>query len=65
MELALVRIMTLVVKEFLAIMKDPKSRFVVIGPPIVQFFVFGYAATFDLNNVRYAVLDEDRSVEDE
>ena len=59
----LVRIATLVVKEFLAIMKDPKSRVVVIGPPIIQFFVFGYAATFDVSNVRYAVLDEDRSVE--
>ena len=63
MALALLRIATLVVKEFLAIMKDPKSRIVVIGPPIIQFFVFGYAATFDLNNVRYAVRDEDRSVE--
>ncbi|NLS96489.1 MAG: ABC transporter permease [Planctomycetaceae bacterium] len=63
MALALLRIATLVVKEFLAIMKDPKSRVVVIGPPIIQFFVFGYAATFDLNNVRYAVRDEDRSVE--
>ncbi len=59
----LVRIATLVVKEFLAIMKDPKSRVVVIGPPIIQFFVFGYAATFDVSNVRYAVLDEDRSAE--
>ena len=59
----LVRIVTLVIKEFLAILKDPKSRIVVIGPPIIQFFVFGYAATFDLKNVRYAVLDEDRSVE--
>ena len=63
MALALLRIATLVVKESLAIMKDPKSRIVVIGPPIVQFFLFGYAATFDLHNIRYAVLDEDRSVE--
>ena len=59
----LVRIVTLVIKEFLAILKDPKSRVVVIVPPIVQFFIFGYAATFDVKNVRYAVLDEDRSVE--
>lgn len=44
-------------------MKDPKSRFVVIGPPIIQFFLFAYAATFDLDHVRYAVLDEDHSVE--
>lgn len=59
--LSLQRIFALVVKEFLAIAKDPKSRFVVIGPPIIQFFVFGYAATFDVTDVRYGVYDEDRS----
>lgn len=48
-------------KEFHAILADPRSRFVVIGPPIIQFFVFGYAATFDVKHVAYAVLDEDRS----
>ncbi|MCB9853558.1 MAG: ABC transporter permease [Phycisphaerales bacterium] len=58
---ALRRILALVQKEFIAIAKDPKSRFVVIGPPIIQFFVFGYAATFDVTAVRYAVLDEDRT----
>lgn len=55
------RIIALVVKEFLAITKDPKSRFVVVGPPIIQFFVFGYAATFDVTDVRYGVYDEDRT----
>ncbi len=55
------RIVALVLKEFVTILKDPKSRFVIIGPPIIQFFVFGYAATFDLENVRYAVLDESRT----
>jgi ABC-2 type transport system permease protein len=56
------RIIALILKEFALILKDPKSRAVVIGPPLIQFFVFGYAATYDLKNVRYAVLDEDRSV---
>ena len=53
----------LAIKEFLTILKDRKSRFLVIGPPIIQFFVFGYAATFDVTDVAYAVLDEDRSTE--
>jgi ABC-2 type transport system permease protein len=57
------RILALIVKEFLAILRDPKSRFVVIGPPIIQFFVFGYAATFEVSHVRYAVLDEARTPE--
>ena len=45
------------------VMRDPKSRFVVIAPPIIQFFLFGYAATFDLTDVPYAVLDEARTAE--
>ena len=54
------RILALMLKEFALILKDPKSRIIVVGPPLIQFFVFGYAATYDLNHVRYAVLDESR-----
>ena len=57
------RILALILKECITILRDPKSRAVVIGPPIIQFFVFGYAATFDVTNVRYAVLDEARTPE--
>ena len=31
----------------------------IIGPPIIQLLVFGYAATFDLNHVPFAVYNED------
>ena len=57
------RIFALMLKEFMLILKEPRSRFVIIGPPLIQFIIFGYAATYDLKNVRYAVLDESRSVE--
>lgn len=55
--------LAVVVKEFLGLLKDPRSRFLVIGPPIIQFFVFGYAATFDVHDVAYVVVDDDRSAE--
>lgn len=55
------RILALIWKELLAILKDPRSRFTVLGPPILQTFLFGYAATYDLNRVSYAVYDQDRS----
>jgi ABC-2 type transport system permease protein len=55
------RILSLIWKELLAILKDPKSRFTVLVPPLIQTLVFGYAATYDLNRVRYAVYDQDRS----
>ena len=56
------RIFALVLKEFLALLKDKRARFVLIGPPLIQLMVFGYAATFDLKNVPYAVYNEDRGL---
>lgn len=53
------RIRALVAKELLALLKDPKSRTVVFVPPVVQLIVFGYAATYDLNDVPFAVYNED------
>jgi len=53
------RILALTLKELLALVKDKKSRTVLIIPPIIQLIVFGYAATYDLNHVPYAVYNED------
>jgi ABC-2 type transport system permease protein len=58
---SLYRIFALIRKELLAILKDPKSRMTVLVPPILQCLIFGYAATYDLSNVPYVVLDHDRS----
>jgi ABC-2 type transport system permease protein len=56
------RILALVRKEFLALFKDPRSRLVLVVPPLIQLLVFGYAATFDLKQVPYAVYNEDRGI---
>jgi ABC-2 type transport system permease protein len=53
-------ILGLVVKEFLTLFKDTRSRLVIIMPPVIQLLVFGYAATFDLTRLPYAVYNEDR-----
>lgn len=53
------QILALMYKEFLALLKDKKSRVIIIGPPIIQLLVFGYAATFDLNHIPFAIYDED------
>lgn len=53
------RIAALVIKEFLALLEDKKSRFVIIVPPMMQLLVFGYAATYDLKQVPYALYNED------
>jgi ABC-2 type transport system permease protein len=58
---ALLRIVALARKDLLATFKDPRSRFSLIVPPILQCLIYGYAATFDLTHVPYAVFDQDRS----
>jgi ABC-2 type transport system permease protein len=58
---AILRILALIRKELLAILKDPQSRVSLFLPPILQCLIFGYAASYDLSNVPYAVLDQDRS----
>jgi ABC-2 type transport system permease protein len=54
------RIGFLVRREFLAIWRDKRSRAVLIVPPILQLFLFSYAATFEVNNIALAVFNEDR-----
>jgi len=55
------QILSLIRKELLALLKDPANRIVLIAPAFVQSMLFGYGASFDLNHVAYAVLDQSRS----
>ena len=55
----LAHILALAIKELLALLRDPRSRIVLIGPPIAQLLVFGFAATFDLQHAPLAIYDED------
>ncbi|MFQ5348313.1 MAG: ABC transporter permease [Rhodothalassiaceae bacterium] len=53
------RIRTLVIKEFLAVLRDKRSRLVLVGPPLFQLLIFALAATLDVKNVAIAILDKD------
>jgi ABC-2 type transport system permease protein len=53
------RVWTLVVKELLAALRDPRGRYILIVPPILQMLVFSVAATQEVKNVRMAVVNED------
>jgi len=55
------RILALVRKELLAVLKDGRTRNALLIQPVLQVVLFGYAATLDLKDVRYAALDQDRS----
>jgi len=55
----IVRLVAQVIKELLSLVRDPRSRFVLIGPPLLQLFIFAFAATLDVTNVSIAVLNDD------
>jgi len=53
------RLLAQIVKELLSLLRDPRSRLVLVGPPLAQLFIFSFAATLDVTNVSIAVLDDD------
>ena len=55
------RLKQMLIKELIQVVRDKRTRFILIGPPILQMLVFGYAANFDIRNVSTAVLDLDNS----
>jgi ABC-2 type transport system permease protein len=59
----LARLKQMLIKEFIQVFRDKRTRFVLFLPPIIQMLVFGYAATFEIGNVATAVLDLDHSQE--
>jgi ABC-2 type transport system permease protein len=50
-------------KEFLHILRDPRSLALVILMPALLMLLFGYAITLDVKKVSMAVLDRDRTQE--
>jgi ABC-2 type transport system permease protein len=60
---SLARIGHMLRKEFVQTLRDPHTRFLLFGPPIIQMLVFGYAATMDVKHVALGVLDLDNTQE--
>ena len=59
----LARLKQMLIKEFIQVFRDKRTRFVLFGPPIIQMLIFGYAATFEIYHVPTVVLDLDHSQE--
>ncbi|MFQ5575360.1 MAG: ABC transporter permease [Anaerolineae bacterium] len=55
------RIVTLTRKEFIHIFRDPRSLIIMFLIPLVQLTILGYAATTDIEHLRTAVFDADKS----
>jgi ABC-2 type transport system permease protein len=48
-------------KEFLHVLRDPRSMLMGIGIPMLLLFLFGYALTLDVDRVPLAVWDQSQS----
>lgn len=57
------RIYHMVVKEFIQVLRDRRTRILLILPPVIQTLIFGYAATYEVRHVPMAVFDLDHSPE--
>jgi len=52
-----------VVKEFHHIFRDRRTLFILLGMPIVQIIIFGFALTNEVKNSRIAILDQSKDPE--
>ena len=57
------RLKQMLIKEFIQVLRDKRTRFILIGPPIIQMMVFGYASNYEIRHVPTVVLDLDQSQE--
>ncbi len=55
------RLLAVMRKEFIQILRDPQTLYVILAIPVVQLFLLGYTATTEVRNIPLAVLDQDRS----
>ncbi|HSR52972.1 MAG TPA: ABC transporter permease, partial [Acidobacteriota bacterium] len=57
------RIRHIVLKEILVTFRDAKMRAMLIGPPLIQLIIFGYAVNLDVEVTQLAFVDEDGSAQ--
>lgn len=54
-------ILSIIIKEFLQLKRDPRLFGIVFIAPVLQLIILGYAANMDVNTVHTAVFDQDKS----
>jgi ABC-2 type transport system permease protein len=57
------RIGVILRKEFIQALREPRMRWLLFGPPIIQLLVFGFAVNLDVDHARIAWMDMDRTPE--
>ena len=57
------RIGVMLRKEFYQVWREPRMRFLLFLPPLIQLVVFGYAVTLDVDHARIGWMDMDHTPE--
>src|SRR6478672_3234556 len=55
------RILVIVRKEFRQALREPRMRVFLFLPPLLQLILFGYAVNLDVDQIRIAWMDLDRT----
>jgi ABC-2 type transport system permease protein len=55
------RLRQMLVKEFIQVFRDKRTRFLLFGPPVIQMVIFGYAANLEIQHVPMAIVDYENS----
>ena len=59
----ILRLSSIIRKEFIQIVRDPRTLMLIIIMPILQLFLLGYAATTDVKNISLAVWDQSQTTQ--
>lgn len=57
------RLLSIIKKEIIQIKRDPPSLIMAFVLPIIMLLIFGYAVTTDVEHIKSAVFDQDKSAE--
>jgi ABC-2 type transport system permease protein len=57
------RIRVILRKEIIQALREPRMRWLLFAPPMIQLVIFGYAVNLDVDHARIAWMDMDRTPE--
>jgi len=57
------RLISIIRKEFIQIMRDPRILVIILIIPIIQLFLMGYSASSDVRNIPLVVYDQNQTYE--
>ena len=55
------RLRSIIRKEFIQALRDPRMRGMLLIPPLMQLLIFGYAVNLDVDTARIAWMDQDNT----